>query len=135
MIKRKNHNIVINREKDGYKYMVIENSLCPCGYIGIPKDLFFTKLRDKDLRNVIDCHGGITFETYGTKEDPIWIDGYYWIGWDYAHYNDYITYPTVTKELDDLNKEMNQGKQKWDCNLIAIECVNVIEQLKELVKV
>ena len=78
----------------------------------------------------IDCHGGITFtgETLPKSVPeynmaisatiPVYSRGWY-IGWDYAHLEDYIEFPMSIIE---------DGK-KWTTEEMIADCYDVINQL------
>src|SRR3972149_9521935 len=75
------------------KYQVMRGPVSLCAYVGVPMDhsLAYQKYQDIDL----DCHGGLTFSQVG---DGIkWEAGYWWLGWDYAHFGD-RTYPLYQPE-------------------------------------
>ena len=62
----------------------------PCGYIRIPDDAYL------ELDAICDCnnwyanvHCGITYAKFGRPIDNDAIKEGFWIGWDYAHLNDY----------------------------------------------
>ena len=69
----------------GLLYYILNLGTHPTAYIKMPKNI------DID-ENEIDVHGGVTY-----SEDHLWIndneklDGKF-IGWDYAHYDDYSYY-------------------------------------------
>jgi len=68
---------------NNFEYKIVSYGTHPCCYISIPKN---HKYYNKDYENIdIECHGGLT---YSQKQD----DNKYWIGWDYAHCNDYMGY-------------------------------------------
>ena len=62
----------------------------PCAYINVPKSIL-DKYDNPELdcdRWFADCHGGFTYA--GTKAPGIDSDEEgFWLGWDYAHLNDY----------------------------------------------
>lgn len=68
----------------GYEYLVLSFGTYPCAYIRADK------LTKKQI-NYIDknCHGGITFSKKSMGGYLKNTEGE-WIGWDYAHFNDYI---------------------------------------------
>lgn len=68
----------------------------------------------------IACHGGLTYSepTLKTVDKKGWF-----IGWDYAHYGDYMDYGDV------LFNNMFQYKKKWTTEEIVEECKNVIDQI------
>lgn len=75
---------------------------------------------DEDID--ISCHGGITWCDNFVK----YIDKKGWfIGWDYAHFGDYIDCGDAA-----LNN-MFLNDKKWTTEEIVEECKNVIDQIVE----
>ena len=70
----------------------------------------------------IYCHGGLTYSesTLNTVDKKGWF-----IGWDYAHYGDYMDYG------DTYLNNMFPDKKKWTTEEIVEECKNVIDQIIE----
>ena len=110
---------VLDREtyKD-YDYVVLSLGTHPCGYVRIPENHPYY---GEDYDNCyIDCHGGITYgspylrTSYDTQEIG------WWIGWDYAHCDDYCGYMTYDCGIRHTTKEIQH------------ECFTVIEQLIEI---
>ena len=67
----------------------------PCGYVGIPKSHPFAQRTDGAYEWPIECHGGLTYDGRQRKLDFFDEDefaAYCWVGWDYAHYGDYLDY-------------------------------------------
>lgn len=71
----------------------------------------------------IDVHGGLTY-----SDNHLWIsenqkiEGWF-IGWDYAHYGDYIGYEEI------LPKEIRTGGKKWTTEEIFNEIKEVCYQI------
>lgn len=103
------------QERGGYKgfsYEIVSYRTHPCAYVEIPKNHRLFNVSYKDIKEDIDVHGGITYS--GDKyENLSW-----WIGWDYAHAGDYMSF-----------KHVQVGKQ-WQLSEIRAEVFNVINQLK-----
>jgi len=76
----------------------------------------------------IDCHGGLTFSRKITKKNQKeFLQAFSlgsWIGWDYAHSGDYVSFPSGLKW---------EGK-KWTEKEVEKECKNVIRQLLKIKK-
>lgn len=70
---------------------------------------------DYDTLNIA-AHGGLTFSGI-----PKFAGDGWWIGWDYAHYDDYTGYDGL----------FSVDGKKWTTEEIVDECVNVIGQLME----
>ena len=98
-----------------YDYVILSLGTHPCAYVRIPEDHPYY---GEDYDNCdIDCHGGLTYgnsylrTSYDTQEDG------WWIGWDYAHCDDYCGDMTCDCGVKHTTKEIQQ------------ECFSVIEQL------
>lgn len=84
-----------------YEYFIISRHTHPCTYICIDnKNIFFKKDHDKIP---LECHGGLTYSDsvihsvmqYSDKykcDINTTIDREWIIGWDYAHFEDYMGY-------------------------------------------
>lgn len=86
----------------GYEYVILSLGTHPCAYVCIPLNhvLHETHYDDCD----IECHGGLTYSQYGLHNWHEYSDKYnamiltgisdetWVIGWDYAHYQDYMGY-------------------------------------------
>ena len=105
-------------EYKGFAYYVLSLGTHPCAYI----DVSGTKLHGIDYSAIdIECHGGLTYSRSGLS--TVDKKGWY-IGWDYAHFNDfagyYLDYP-----------DGGFGK-KWTTEEIVSECKEVINQLERM---
>ena len=102
----------------GLLYYILNLGTHPTAYIKLPNNSSIDE-------NEIDVHGGITY-----SEDHLWIndneklDGKF-IGWDYAHFGDYIDCGDAA-----LNN-MFPNNKKWTTEEIVEECKNVIDQIVE----
>lgn len=101
----------------GLLYYILNLGTYPTAYIKIPDNVEI----DEDS---IEVHGGITY-----SDNELWIsdkqkiDGKF-IGWDYAHYGDYIGY-----EEKMPNQFRNNGK-KWTTYEIYEEIREVCYQIQ-----
>lgn len=101
-----------------FDYYVLNLKTHPTAYI----DVTDSPLNGCDEDIDISCHGGITWCYNFVKS----IDKKGWfIGWDYAHYEDYMDYGDAT-----LNN-MSLDKKKWTTEEIVEEYKNVIDQIVE----
>ena len=107
---------------NGFNYTVVSYGTHPCCYVEIPQTHpLFKKHYDYDCCQKIDCHGGVTFTDF--KD---FGDGEKWyIGWDYAHCNDYAGYYQAIGHTGGYLK-------KWTTEEMIQECKNVIDQLHEV---
>ena len=114
---------------ENYEYLILSLGTHPCAYICLtPDDIFYKK----DYDNIdIYCHGGLSFADnciinileYSDKYkcDTLQTFNRDWIiGWDYAHYDDYIGY-----------YPNNINVKKWTTQEIKEEVKYVINQLIE----
>ncbi len=115
-------------------YHVYATSSHFCGYVKLPDDHPYTKLihMEKYGDNLemeigyddmdIDCHGGLTFSRKITKENmkeyPQGFTPGYWIGWDYAHWGDYLP-------------GMYPDGERHTFQEVEEECKKVIDQVTE----
>ena len=106
----------------GLFYWILNLGTHPTAYVKIPEShKYYQKIYD-DID--IDVHGGLTY-----SRDHLWIsesqrlDGWF-IGWDYAHYDDYAGYYT---KRDSSLYELN----RWTTEEIREEVYKVCEQLRE----
>ena len=67
------------------KYFIISLGTHPCAYVEVHNEFE----RDSDLWYKTPCHGGITYDDYAYWDEN---DETYYIGWDYAHLEDYLYY-------------------------------------------
>ena len=103
----------------GFHFYILTMGSHPCAYVDV---------RDSELiADEINCHGGITYE----RTELATVDyKSYFIGWDYAHYNDFLTFN------DRLAKEYGEPYRahKYTLSEIVKECTNVIDQIIELLQ-
>lgn len=100
----------------GFEYYVANlGGQHPCAYVVLPKGHRFNGWPYG--RIPIECHGGLT---YGQPrlEGVTLGEGEYVIGWDYAHWDDYIAAYGVP-----------DNQKKWTTGEIVSEVINVCEQL------
>lgn len=112
---------------DGYG-ILIENihGSHPCGYIKLPKELknkIIVDVGDEEVENMLwvdaPVHGGFTF--FGKRHVQ---DFYEWfIGWDYAHLDDYCGYE------GSIHRPGNE--KKWTTEEILEEAKVILKALRE----
>ncbi len=78
--------ILEKSEYKGFEYCCLSFGTHPCAYVKLP-----------DCYNSVDyidvkCNGGITYDAYVLRLKNGEIENGNWIGWDYAHCNDYVGY-------------------------------------------
>lgn len=100
-----------------FDYYVLNLKTHPTAYVDVSNSPLNGVLYD-DID--ISCHGGLTYSKKALRT----VDKEGWfIGWDYAHYGDYMDYGDV------LFNNMFQYKKKWTTEEIVEECKNVIDQI------
>lgn len=106
----------------GYHFYILNLGTHPTAYVEISKDHKFYKKNYIDIDDKIIVHGGLTYSSDHLNIDKnIKIEDSWFIGWDYAHYDDYCCF---TSQLANFGK-------KWTTEEIMAECKNVINQLCE----
>lgn len=83
---RTNAERIANGTYKGFDYYVLSLGTHPCAYIDVSETL----LNGVDYSDIdILCHGGLTYsrDYLDTVDKKGWF-----IGWDYAHYNDFAGY-------------------------------------------
>ena len=108
----------------GFHFYVLTMGSHPCAYVDVTE----TELNGKDYESIdIECHYGLTYSRkyLNTVDKKGWF-----IGWDYAHYNDFLTF----NEL--LAKKYGEPYRahKYTLTEIVKECANVIDQIIELLQ-
>lgn len=81
-IKSRKRELLERNTYRNHEYFVISFGTHPCGYVKLNGEIL--------VPADICCHGGITYnESYLKISDEETISGEF-IGWDYAHYGDYL---------------------------------------------
>ncbi len=111
---------------NNYNYYILNLGTHPTAYVEIP---FYHKYYKKDYKEIdIEVHGGLTYSRdylYISKNQK--IEKSWFIGWDYAHCDDFVGYSLR------FPKELQNGK-KWTVEEIEKEVYNVCKQLKKIEK-
>ena len=111
-------------EYKGYEYVIMNLGTHPTAYVGIPERAAYIIFQGEDLMesNLIDVHGGITYEnSYILDENKNkYCNGKWWIGWDYAHLNDFMA-----------NNDYGQYRKMWTTEEILEDVKSVIDQIIE----
>lgn len=108
----------------GLLYYILNLGTHPTAYIKIPES---SKYYEKDMNEIdLEVHGGITYAKdylYISKNQK--VDGYF-IGWDYAHYNDYAGYE------EKLPQNLRTGGKKWTTQEIYEEIKEACYELNKI---
>jgi hypothetical protein len=110
-------------EQGPVRVMVMRGPSSLCAYVGIPEN---HPLAGKDYRDLdIRCHGGLTFGCAGGQvENDVYPAGYWWYGWDYAHYGDAVVYDTFH----------NWDEHEWTVEEVKYEAIDVAKQFISLME-
>lgn len=111
---------------NGYAYRIVSYGTHPCAYVDIPQtskvcDIYTTFCENDE----IDVHGGITYARDYLFSKDFGEEQGHWIGWDYAHWDDYSGYFETVFPFP-------FGGKKWTTPEIFADVKSVIRQLKEL---
>ena len=118
--KTRNIEILHKGNHKGFDFFIASLGTHPCSYVKIPKKhKYYNKYYDKIE---INCHGGLTFASDDFMFNPIVVEDSWWIGWDYAHFRDFVGF---------MENDGNHEK-KWTTEEIFEEIKEVIKQLIEV---
>jgi hypothetical protein len=124
--------VIENFEVEGIRVLVMRGPASLCAYVGVPENHFFTRFNYDEIP--LECHGGLSFSNF--DETGLRPKGYYWFGWDYAHFMDAITFK-YEEPLLSLMKEtglsLSHGKE-WTIEEVKKEATTVAYQLSELIR-
>lgn len=106
-------------------YWIVSYGTHPCAYIMIPQN---NKYFLKDCEEIdIDVHGGLTYSDEYLPFETKRNDNKAWyIGWDYAHYGDYMGYE------EKVPKDFRNGGKKWTTEEIKREVRKVCYKIRRL---
>lgn len=102
----------------GFTYKILDLGRHPTAYVEIPKGHILFNVGYGDIR--IAVHGGLTYS--GSEKGKG-----YWIGWDYAHFDDFYNMP------EGMMSHVLKGK-KWTVAEIEADCKSVIDQVLKIKK-
>lgn len=123
---------------NGYTYAILNiHGSHPCCYVKLPSNHRLAKIALENYDELeISCHGGITYAEdhlnlirhFDLIEDK-WIDilsdySGVWIGWDYAHCDDYMYDPY-------FDREPMEWEHKYTYEELVLDVFNVIDQIVE----
>lgn len=108
-----------------YQFYILNLGTHPTAYVNIP---ITSKLFGKEYDDIyymdldIDVHGGLTYSDKNLYLNNKNAEGWF-IGWDYAHYDDYAGYEEM------FPKDLKTGGKKWTTEEIFEDVVNCIESI------
>lgn len=119
-------NILDSGNINGYEYRIISYGTHPCAYVALPRThKYYSQYRKLYMNPIIKVHGNITYAKNELLVEQKKQQNH-WIGWDYAHYGDY-----VGSIADIISADINK---KWNTKDILKEIQFVIKQLEKLNK-
>lgn len=102
-----------------YDFYIMNLGTHPTAYVDVKN----TKYQYECYNNIdILVHGGLTYSDDKLNIDDAVINGWF-IGWDYAHCDDYLGYE------EELPFELRTNGRKWTTKEIFEDVKSVIEQL------
>ena len=106
------------------QYIIVSHGTHPCCYVALPKwHKFYNQPYERIDSYVSGIHGGLTYGSFGLK--GIFDNESYWvIGWDYAHYGDYLGYYDLLVDRSEVEKY-----KKWTTLELIAEVKKVIDEL------
>ena len=107
--------------------LILRNDFCHCAYLGVPEDHWLANMQDLEF----DCHFGLTFS--GAGGDGIRPAGWFWYGWDYAHYLDQLDYPPellAALKKSGISNQFNKGK-RWTVEELEMVVIEAAQCLME----
>lgn len=103
----------------GYQFYILSQGTHPTTYIEIPKG---HNLFEKHYDSIeIDVHGGLSY----SSDCLLANENSWFIGWDYAHFGDYLGYEKI------YPREYQTNEKRWTTEEIFEEVKNAIEQLQK----
>ena len=120
--------ILENGRYNGFNSYILNLGTHPTAYIEIPKNHKLFNKTYEEIYNIIDLevHYGLTYSRnylYIDKDKK--LKGWF-IGWDYAHCDDYDVYDEIFPE------NIRTNGKKWTTEEIFEEVKTAINQLKEM---
>ena len=110
----------------GLRGLVMRGGLGWCGYVGAPNEHPLNGIEELKFR----CHFGVNFAQQG--EDTLFLPhGYYWWGWDYAHFSDMPILPEHLEALEQWRlSERGLQRKVWTVDEVAEEVMDVLMSLR-----
>lgn len=119
---RKRHFVAAGTSYGFDYYVVNQGGSHPCAYVVLPKGHVFNGVPYDEIP--VECHGGLTYgnsHLEGVKLE----DMDYVVGWDYAHYGDFIS----GMDIGCIDRFI---PKKWTTSEIVDDVIAVCKQLREL---
>lgn len=124
----------------GLRMMVVRGPFSFCAYVGVKADHALAGLEELEF----SCHHGVTFQQWGAA-DSQWPEGWYWWGWDYAHFTDFIDFegalpadapPEVREHTAKMQRQLMDGlghsrPKNWALGEVVEDTLDVMMELKQ----
>lgn len=113
-------------EYRGLKFYVVSLGTHPCAYVNVAKTRFDGMSDDEMDDAGIECHGGFTYaeSTLCVTDEKGWF-----VGWDYAHCEDWCGYMELYK--DEYRETHLQRHYTFE---MIRDCMDVIDQIMKRTK-
>lgn len=119
---------IISNDNCEYKFAILSLGTHPTAYVSIPQNHPYYETYT-ELDKIIECHGGITyFDDYLGSDKYNYYRTGHWIGWDYAHYGDYIALPFFNSAA----YSATSNDKRYTTEEIYSEVQDVINQLMSI---
>ena len=108
--------VLMHETYKGFEFYILNLGYHPTAYVNV---ISLPQHKEKDYEEIIYVHGGITFENDKLEIEENKVVKGYFIGWDYAHYDDY----------SGLNMLFSFEGKQWTTEEIFEDVKDVINQI------
>lgn len=128
----------LQEPQTGLRGMVIRGPFSFCAYVGAPENHALYSLEELEFR----CHFGITFRGQGSEVGCL-PAGWYFFGWDYAHFTDRLALDPLqglvfgdsreAEALQALFEKTTSGqfRKDWTVEEVTEDVLDVLVELRE----
>jgi hypothetical protein len=121
--------VLLDSSKPNFRALIIRGPVAWCCYIGVPLSSPLAGLFYSDSPvSEFDCHGGLTFAGYGDDESR--PKGWYYFGWDYGHYGDWII-PISSLYPSDTDRKWTFGEVRYDIEEGLLRMKEIQESMRK----
>jgi len=106
---------------NGIAYTIVDMGSHAYACVGVPDTHPFSGMTDETIP--LEVHGGITYKSYNVKRFP--YPNLMWIGWDYAHNEDYTEY---TSKLGIVGSD-DIRPTKHTFEMVHVDVMDAIKQI------
>lgn len=117
--------VLLEGKFKNYQFYILNLGTHPTAYIEIPKESYLFEKEYNEIYDMgldIDVHGGLTYSSKNLYIDKDIKKGWF-IGWDYAHYGDYLGYEEM------YPSELRTYEKRWTTEEIFNEVCCAIDQI------